>query len=277
MMYALRPEIHGPLFNTIEHLLPERPVHPPGCHRPRISDKICFRGILLHLVTGAAWETIECQMGFVVSDTTLRHRRDEWIRAGVFDELAAQAVFGYDRLIGFDLSNVCIDGSDHLAPGGGEGTGQSFKHPGRQSWKWCLAVDANGIPIVWNTAPGNRNDYAMFFPLLNQLAEHAMADKIHRLQADRGFNYTSTPDKVAAYGIDHFVAPPRGKRNTGRTKLVGMGERWIVEACNSWLRNYGQLRRNTDRSSIHRNAALNLAIALFIINRLTHAKTSPIR
>jgi hypothetical protein len=26
-----------------------------------------------------------------------------------------------------------------------------------------------------------------------------------------------------------------------------LGLRWIVEAANSWLSNYGQLRRNTDR------------------------------
>lgn len=31
-----------------------------------------------------------------------------------------------------------------------------------------------------------------------------------------------------------------------------MGLRWSVERTSSWLSNYGQLRRNTDRKTIHR-------------------------
>ena len=37
---------------------------------------------------------------------------------------------------------------------------------------------------------------------------------------------------------------------------------------NSWLTNYGQLRRNTDRSTHHRHAQLNLAITLIITIKL---------
>ena len=44
--------------------------------------------------------------------------------------------------------------------------------------------------------------------------------------------------------------------------------RWPVERTNSWLSNYGQLRRNTDRRIIHRLAALALAIALIIAIKL---------
>jgi hypothetical protein len=47
-----------------------------------------------------------------------------------------------------------------------------------------------------------------------------------------------------------------------------LGLRWIVEATNSWLSNYGQLRRNTDRKSRHRHAALCLATTVLIVGRL---------
>ena len=47
-----------------------------------------------------------------------------------------------------------------------------------------------------------------------------------------------------------------------------LGQRWPVERTNSWLSNFGQLRRNTDRLSIHRAAALALAIALIITIKL---------
>ena len=38
-----------------------------------------------------------------VSDTTLRARRDEWIDAGVFEQLKAEALAAFDRIIGLDL------------------------------------------------------------------------------------------------------------------------------------------------------------------------------
>ena len=44
--------------------------------------------------------------------------------------------------------------------------------------------------------------------------------------------------------------------------------RWTVERTNSWLSNYGQLRRNTDRWPQHRQAQLRPAIALIIIIKL---------
>ncbi len=44
--------------------------------------------------------------------------------------------------------------------------------------------------------------------------------------------------------------------------------RWTVERTNSWLSNYGQLRRNTDRHTHHRHAQLQLAITLIITSKL---------
>ena len=71
-----------------------------------------------------------------MSDTTLRSRRDEWISAGVFDQLRDHALEAYDRIIGLDVSEVAIDESLHKAPCGGEGTGTGVevvagRRPGR--------------------------------------------------------------------------------------------------------------------------------------------------
>ena len=120
-MRALEPEVVDAVFAAIEPLLPEPPEHPLGCHRPRISDRLCFWGILIRLTTGSSWVDIEAIMNFGVSDTTLRTRRDEWIAAGVFDQLEAEARAGYDRILELDLDVVAIDGSLHKAPCGGEG------------------------------------------------------------------------------------------------------------------------------------------------------------
>ena len=79
-------------------------------------------------------------MGFEVSDTTLRARRDEWIAAGVFDELCKEALAAFDRIVGLDLEEVALDGSLHKAPCGGEGTGPNPTDRAKIGWKWSVAT-----------------------------------------------------------------------------------------------------------------------------------------
>ena len=59
---------------------------------PRIDDKTCFTGMVYRLTFGCSWEDAGMLVG--VSQATLRRRRDEWIRVGLFDRLAAEAVDG---------------------------------------------------------------------------------------------------------------------------------------------------------------------------------------
>ena len=77
MTRAMDPEVADAIWAAIEPILPI-PVddHPLGCHNPRVPDRVCFRGILIRLVTGSSWVDIEAIMNFEVSDTTLRARRD---------------------------------------------------------------------------------------------------------------------------------------------------------------------------------------------------------
>jgi len=126
-MRALEPEVVDVIWQAIEPLLPRVvDAHPLGCHRRRVSDRLCFRGILIRLVTGASWVDIEAILDHRVSDTTLRSRRDEWIDAGVFETLKVEALAAFDRIVGLDVSEVALDGSLHKAPYGGEGTGPNL-------------------------------------------------------------------------------------------------------------------------------------------------------
>jgi transposase len=268
MMRALTREVYDTVFEAIEHLLPEPPSHPLGCHRPRIPDRVCFRGLLYRLVTGASWETVEFLLDYQVSDTTLRARRNEWIDAGVFDAIAAQARAAYDRVIGLDANDVIIDGSDHLAPCGGEGTGVGPGQRGRKGFKWCAGTDGDGIPLAWTLDGANRNDYRMLNNTLDAVVANLPLQRIGTLHLDRGFGYKSLPDKLAGYPIDDVDVIPRRQPHQGRIPLVGFGKRWIAERTHSWLCNYGQLRRNTDRRSEHRHAAICLATALLITAKL---------
>lgn len=269
MMRACDREVQDAVFEAVRGRIPVPPDnHPLGCHRQRVPDDLCFRGLLIRLVTGAAWTTVEMLMNYEVSDTTLRARRDEWIRAGLFDTLIEESLAAYDRIIGIDLDHVAIDGSNHKAPCGGEQTGYNPADRGKQGWKWLIAVDAAGIPLTWVTAGANRNDYALLEPALEQLRAANLNEQIGTLHLDRGFGYKTTPGVVASYGIKHLEVIPRRRPGQGTIALVGLGKRWIVEAANSWLSNYGQLRRSTDRRAIHRHAAICLAVTILITSRL---------
>lgn len=267
-MRALEPETYELLFRLVSQHLPEPPVHPNGGCRRRVPDEICFKGLFWRFVTGAAWETIEVFLDYQVSDTTLRSRRDEWVNAGVFDELMQHALTEYDRLVGVDTDNAIIDGSNQLAPGGGPDTSSYMGSKGRLGFKWSCGVDANGIGIGFVVDTGSRNDYRLLQPTLDQILDQELIDQIDTLHLDRGYGYPSIHDRLDGYPINRVEVPMRKMPNKGRVPLVGFNQRWIVERTNGWLTNFRQLKINWDRKKTHRHAALSLAFATLCIYRL---------
>ena len=270
IMRALEREVADTIWEVVEPLLPLPPrTHPLGCHRPRVPDHLCFRGLLIRLVTGASWVDIEAILDHQVSDTTLRTRRDEWIDAGVFEMLKAEAIAAYDRIIGLDLANVSLDGSLHKAPYGGEGTGPNPTDRGKSGWKWSVASDMTGIPIGWAIDGANRHDVRMLEPTLDDIKDVGYFNDIGCLHLDRGYDSGAVRGWLIDAGVDEFMIQLRGTKDPGVKKQpVRLGLRWIVEATNSWLSNYGQLRRSTDRRNRHRHAALCLATTILIVGRL---------
>jgi transposase len=280
-MRALDPEVVDAAWAAIEDLIPAPSrSHPLGCHRQRVPDRVCFEAMLVRLVTGCSWVDAERLAGGVVSDTTLRTRRDEWATAGVFDRLVEQALTAYDRIIGLDLGDTAIDGSQHKAPAGGAGTGPNCTDRGRRGWKWSLATDATGIPIGWIAAAANNNDCTLVAATLDTVAERGLLDDIDTLHMDRGYDYAFVRQHCATRGIHDVVIPRCRPQGHGRTKKPApLGLRWPIERTNSWLSNFGQLRRNTDRATHQRHAQLCLAITLLLIAKLIDWRNrwSPIR
>ena len=268
-MRALEPEVFDAVWAAVQWLLP-RPdrSHPLGCHRPRIADRVCFRGFMIRLVTGASWVDVEAIMGFEVSDTTLRARRDEWIAAGVFDRLCAEALEAFDRIVGLDLSEVGLDGSLHKAPCGGEDTGPNPTDRAKIGWKWSVASDRHGVPVGWAIDGANRNDIRLLEPTLQAVAANRLLEDVETLHLDRGYDYPAVRDRLTALGLRDVCIQRRSTKTPGAQQPIRLGLRWIVESTNSWLSNYGQLRRNTDRRSGHRHAALCLATTVLIVGKL---------
>lgn len=269
-MRALEPQIIDAVFTAIVGHLPHRPAddHPLGCHRPRIDDKTCFTGMLYRLVFGCSW--VDAGRLVNVSQATLRRRRDEWVDAGVFDLLANEAIAGYDRIRGLDLCEVSVDGSLHKAPCGGEGTGKNPTDRGKLGWKWSIASERDGLPVGWAIDGANRHDIRLLGPTLDAVTARGLDLDIETLHLDRGYDANTVRNDLAGRDLTDTVIARKRRRGEPEpaSNLQTLGMRWAVERTNSWLSNFGQMRRNTDRFTAHRLAQLALAITLLITAKL---------
>jgi hypothetical protein len=194
--------------------------------------------------------------------------RDEWIAAGVFDQLKDEAMAAFDRVMELDLAEVSLDGSLHKAPYGGEGTGPNPTDRAKLGWKWSVASEGHGIPVGWAIDGVNRSDIRLLEPTLGAVVAVGLLVDIDTLHLDRGYDYPVVRQRLAALGLDDLDIQPAAPRSPARKQPVRLGLRWIVEATNSWWSNYGQLRRNTDRRRRHRHAALCLATTVLIVGKL---------
>lgn len=251
---AVPPCILAPIRDQFLALLPVREDrHPLGCHNPRISDALVFDRLVQVLVFGCGYERAADEH---CSATTLRRRRDEWIAAGVMETLRLIALAAYDRMIGLELDLLSADGCITKAPSGGECAGKSPVDRAKLGMKRSQLTDGTGIPLVTEPAPANTRDhtllpatldrFAALKPTLGPLPKHP------RLALDAGYDYHMVHDDLAARGIAARIAA-RGAKTPIQT-----GGRWVVERTNSWMNNFGKLRRCTER----RRAAIEFFLAL---------------
>ena len=105
-------------------------------------------------------------------------------------------------------------------------------------------------------------------PTLDAIAANGWTAEIDTIHLDRGYDYPKIRRQLIEAGLDDHVIQRRRQPGDHRPKSITLGLRWIVEAANSWLSNYGQLRRNTDRKMCHRHAAICLAVTVLIVGKL---------
>ena len=92
----------------MEPLLPPRPVHPLGCHNPRVPDRDAMDAILLVLRTGMQWNALNATG--ICSSSSAHRRFQEWAEAGVFAEFWRRGLLAYDELQGIESSGCAATG-----------------------------------------------------------------------------------------------------------------------------------------------------------------------
>ncbi|MDJ0385289.1 transposase [Streptomyces sp. G-G2] len=255
--------ILDPIRDQFLALLPVREDrHPWGCHNPRISDAVVFDRLVQVLIFGCGYERAadrDC------SATTLRRRRDEWVAAGVMETPRLLVLAAYDRMIGLELDQLSADGCIAKAPSGGECAGKSPADRAKQDIKRSQLTDSQGIPLVTDPAPANTRDHTLLPATLDRFADLQASlgplPEHPRLSLDAGYDYTMVQDLLAR-GITGQVA----KR--GAKTPIQAGGRWVVERTNSWMNDFGKLRRCTERRKAPIEFFITLASAIITVRCL---------
>jgi transposase len=249
-----------------EQFLGELPAHvddhPLGCHRPRIDDAVVFDKLVEVLVYGAGYERIADSS---CSASTMRRRRDEWIRLGVWDRLRLACLDAYDRLIGLDLEHLAVDGCTTKAPCGGQCAGRSPVDRGKGGMKRSQLTDGGGIPMATVSAPANTVDHALLEPTLDAVKDFAPLPAGVTVHLDAGYDYRPCRDALDQRGMVGEIA------HRGEPAPIQVGRRWVVERANSWLNDFGKLRRCTERRRDCVDAYLALAAAIVTLRALLRA------
>lgn len=262
-MPAIPSWLLEPLWDQFAALLPPRPVyalaHPLGCHRPRIADRVIFEKLVQVLRFGCSYESIaDC----TCSATTIRERRDEWIRAGIFARLKAIARDCYDRIVGLVLEDLAVDGCITKAPGGGQCAGRSPVDRGKLGMKRSLLVEGNGIPLGRVLAPASRHDSPLLAPTLDKLGDIGPLPEDITVHLDAGYDSHKTRDELDARGMTGEIA------HKGDKAPIQAGQRWHVERTNAWHNGFNRLQRCYERNEDVIDAFFDLADAIITVRRL---------
>jgi transposase len=252
-----------PLWDQFAALLPDRPVydpsHPLGCHRPRIGDRIIFEKLIQVLRFGCSYVSIaDCNC----SATTIRERRSEWIKAGIFARLKQIALDSYDRIVGLVLRELAIDGCITKAPGGGECAGRSPVDRGKLGMKRSLMTEGYGIPLGRVLAPANRHDSPLLAPTLDKLDDLGPLPDDITVHLDAGYDSQKTRDELAERDMTGEIA------HKGDKAPIQAGQRWHVERTNAWHNAFNRLQRCYERHEEVIDAFFDLADAIITVRSL---------
>jgi hypothetical protein len=218
-----------------------------------------FDKLLQTLVFGCGYQRVA---DHTCSERTLRRRRDEWIAAGVADQLHRLAVAAYDRLIGLELDHLAVDGCITKAPCGGEVAGPSPVDRGKGGSKRSLVVEGHGIPLGVVPAAANRRDDGLLAVTLDTLDAVGPLPERPIVYLDAGYDYQPCYQELARRGLAGRVA------TRGVPAPVQVGRRWVVERSHAWLNAFGKLRWCTERRWVCVAFWLALACVVVIIRRL---------
>ena len=262
-MPALPSWLITPLWDQFRALLPDRgayhPDHPLGCHRRRVADRDRVRQ------AGAGpgvWLRLPQDRRPTCSATTIRDRRDHWIRLGIFATLELLVLQAYDRMVGLELDDLAVEGCITKAPGGGHAAARSPVDRGKQGRKRPTVVETQGIPLGAVAAGANRHDSPLLAPTLDTLQRLGPLPPQPVVHLDAAYDSHTTRDLLRQRGMASQIA------TKGTPAPIQTTRRWPVERTHAWGNQFKKLAWNTERCGPVIDAFLAFAHAIITLRRL---------
>jgi hypothetical protein len=254
-----------PIWVQFQVLLPERPEfdpgHPLGCHRRAVPDRDVFDAVVRKLVFGAGYERV-AEPG--CSDWVIRDRVKVWTSWGLAEELHRLALAAYEQMIGLDLTDLSADGCITKAPARSETSGPSPVDRRKGGTKRSTMTDAAGIPLGLATAGANRHDSKLLEPTISA-AKRQLGDTLPEkptLHLDSAYNGKACAAVLDVHGFDAVIAVK------GVKAPIQAGKRWVVERTNSWMNDFGEIRRGFQRTRAATEFFLYLAATFVTVRAL---------
>jgi transposase len=265
----MNPLVSDALWERFQPLVPPPPKRHfrfPG--RKPLDYRKVLTGILFVLKTGIAWDDLPAELGWGCGKTC-RHYLQLWAKAGVWRRLHAVFLAELNGTDKIDWQRALIDASFLKAPEGGEETGPNPTDRRKSGCKHEVMTDGQGVPLAALTIAANVPEVTKVFHTLTRMPPVGgkpgpKRQKPDRLQGDRGFD--SEPVRRLLRWMD--ITPVLPKRNTEHGSGLG-AFRWFIERTNSWLHQFGRLRRRLDRLLEIHDAFLTLACALICLRILS--------
>ena len=249
------------LWDKIQPLLPPPPDKQPG--RPPMDDRKAMTAIFFILYTGCQWKALPPYLG---AKSTVHDRFQFWVALGIFQKLWNDGLLCYDEKKHLRWDWQSLDGCHIVSPLGGDLTGPSYKHRGKNGSNRSLLVDQNGIPLSIVLAPANCNDF-----LLTELTFASFAiprpDPVRfpqNLCLDKGYDY---PEVDLALLKWKYIGHIRRKNEPDLPpeNRIHKPKRWVVERTHSWMNNFRGIFIRWTRKSSNYLASLHLVCAVITL------------
>src|SRR4051794_30188676 len=116
-----------------------------------------------------------------------------------------------------------------------------------------------GVPLAAVPAPSNVLDFLLLPATLDAVKDFAPLPAGVTVQLDAGYDYRPCREALAERGLHGQIA------TRGQPAPIQAGRRWPVERTNSWLNDFGRLRRCTERRRDAVEAYLSLAQPIVVL------------
>jgi putative transposase len=266
-------KIDGNLWAKLKVQLPrEKPRGTRG--RPVVPYRIVINGILYRLRTGCQWKLIPAEYG---SGSTCHRRFQEWVTAGIFEQMWRVLLRSYDHQRGIGWDWQVLDSVIVPAPLGGDKTGKNPTDRGKSGTKRHLLTDRRGVPLAVVLSGANEHDkhYAeqavRATTVRRSRRNHQGHVIVRHCCADKGYDFEDVRLALQQLGYQVHIAHrrqrgeaeppmPKGRRHPAR--------RWVVERTNSWHNRFRALKIRWEKKPENYLALVHFACALIVFRFL---------